>query len=186
MLDEGMLGQIHDAVLPDVFERHVYSLDKQLAEGQGAENHLDRFFSTWFDITESTRQQQREGIDRIWVRKDSGCVITVEYKADSTAARTGNIFIETVSVDTAKKLGWAYTSRAQELLYYIPPLGKAYLVPMSLIKRQLPAWHGKYPTRRIPNKGRLGDTYHTVGILVALSVFERECQPDVFTIAAGA
>jgi len=144
----------------------AYSFDRQLAQGEQGETFLDGFFLPWFTIRRATREEQRQGIDRWFVdarkRRQS-----IEYKTDSAAGRTGNAFVETVSVDTTNKPGWAYSSQAETLIYYIPDDGLIYVIRMAHLRLVLPAWVRKYPTRAVPNAG-----YRTHGLLVPLHEFE--------------
>lgn len=145
-----------------------YSLQRQLEKGQKWERYLDSLFDTNFHIREATRQQQRQGIDRIFIEKSTGKSYTIEYKADKTAARTGNAFVETMSVDRIGKRGWAYTCQADFIIYYIVGIGPAYILKPNDIREQLPIWEYRFPERTIPNK-----TYNTIGLLVPLDEFEK-------------
>lgn len=146
----------------------MYDFKQQLARGQTHEHFLDTFFNEWFVICEATRDQQRQGIDRIFTDNNTAAVHTVEYKADTTASRTGNAFVETISVDTANKPGWAYSSQADWLFYYLPQDGLIYFWKFFALRRHLPRWAKQFPTRAIPNNG-----YKTHGLLVPLDEFER-------------
>jgi hypothetical protein len=137
----------------------------QLARGESAEAWLDRYFTLRCDIQLASRAQQRQGIDRLFTHRITGLTYTVEYKTDWTAARTGNAFIETVSVDTEKIAGWAYTSQAEWLVYFIPGRATIYLIAFAALRAQLPRWLVTCPAAPpIPNR-----SYHTLGILVPLS-----------------
>jgi hypothetical protein len=146
-----------------------YPFHTQQAQGEAGEAVLDRFFSRWYRILPAGRAQQRRGIDRVFVAGQRR--LAVEYKSDSTAAKTGNAFVETVSVDTSRTPGWAYTSQADFLVYFIPPDGLVYVVQLATLRRALPGWLRRYPVRAIPNEG-----YHTHGVLVPLDEFERLAQ----------
>lgn len=146
----------------------TYSFQKQLAEGERWEEFLDGLFAADFEICRVGRADQRRGIDRIFIRRANGRPYRVEYKADRTAARTGNAFIELVSVDTANKPGWAITSQAEYLVYYIVGIGPAYIIRLHTLRQHLHDWSTKYERRRVPNRG-----YHTVGLLVPLDELKR-------------
>jgi hypothetical protein len=143
---------------------HTYSFNAKLSEGEFWERELDRRFSQWYTIAPASDAEQRKGIDRIFQSLD-GAVWTVQYKADSKAAQTGNAFVELVSVDKSGVKGWAYTCQAQLLLYYVPPAATIYVVPVVSLKLALARWQGEYQRRTIPNKG-----YNTIGLLVPLTV----------------
>lgn len=149
-------------------KRLMYSFDEQLKLGQKYERMLDRHFARNFDIEPVTMADERAGIDRYFTDKRNGNRYAIQYKADKTAARTGNAFVETISVDTEHKPGWAISCAADYIVYYIVDSGPAYVIEPSKIKARVEGWEAQYQTRRIPNKG-----YHTVGILVPLDEFER-------------
>jgi hypothetical protein len=144
----------------------VYDFTTQLHAGADGEARLDAYFAKWYTIRHATRIEQRCGIDRVFSRP--GGHFKVEYKTDATAASTGNAFVETVSVDTIRKAGWAYASEADYLIYYVPGPETIYIVAMPALRRELARWKATYPLRKIPNKD-----YHTHGLLVPLDEFER-------------
>ena len=146
----------------------MYNFAMQHRKGVAAEQMLDDYFAKWFDIRPASMLQQRIGIDRIFTDRRDGRVMTVEYKADFVAQRTGNAFVETVSVDTKDTAGWAYTSAANYLIYYIEGDELVYVFDFAQFREQLDTWQRNYPTRRIPNEG-----YRTHGLLVPLREFEK-------------
>lgn len=146
----------------------MYNFDVQLAHGESGERFLDKFFSDKFEIHPATRHQQRQGIDRIFKNKKTGKILKVEYKTDYLAHRTGNAFIETVSVDSKGKKGWIYTSQADYLIYYVVIDLLIYVITFEALRKLFPNWIKKYPSRKSPNKG-----YFTHGILVPLTEFEK-------------
>lgn len=159
----------------------TYHFTDQLDKGKQAESQLDAHFADVCDIRPATDEEQRRGIDRWFTNRQTGRVVSVEYKTDWTAARTGNAFIETTSVDTAHKAGWAYTCEAEWLLYFCPGTGgeQAYWVNLYALRRALARWVNQYPARTIPNDG-----YNTVGVLVPLAEMEQVAQ-QVVNIGGG-
>jgi hypothetical protein len=146
----------------------MYGFQERLVAGSAVEQWLDTYFGQWFRIKLATRWEQRLGIDRWFLERVGSNRWAVEYKADWTASRTGNVFIETISVDTKRIPGWAYTSQAHWLVYALPKTGEIYAVPMAQLRAQLESWSQRYPTRAVPNRG-----YHTHGLLVPLDMFKR-------------
>lgn len=146
----------------------TYNFDTQLADGITGETYLDQHFAPWYTIRPATKAEQRQGIDRWYTRKANGEQFAVEYKTDHTAGRTGNAFIETLSVDVAGKPGWAYTSQARYLIYRVPDPETIYIIPMAQIRYRVDAWRRQYQERRINN-----GAYHTVGVLVPLDEIEK-------------
>jgi hypothetical protein len=145
-----------------------YEFTKQKAKGQQFEAFLDKYFSARFDIRRATWDQQHQGIDRIFTLRDTKKTFSVEYKADSMACRTHNAFVETVSVDTQNIPGWAHTSKAAKLMYYVPGVEVIYVIPFSRLRAQLSRWAEEYPLKWAQNKG-----YRTAGLLVDLDEFEK-------------
>lgn len=153
-----------------------YNYAVQLGVGEEWEDEIDKFVRD-FLLEESlpvSRQLQQIGIDRIWERWD-GTRVSVEYKADIKAAQTGNVFIETISVDTAGKAGWAHTSLAQQLVIYIPGHRRVLIVQMLDMKARLVDWTEQFKTRPAQNNG-----YQTHGLLIPIDVFARECQAEEY------
>ncbi len=157
--------------------RTLHDFDAQRARGESGEGVLDRFFEARGHlIQQATRGQQLNGIDRVFVR--DGKVAYVEYKTDYRAHETGHVFVETISVDTDDTAGWAYTSGADFLVYYIPALKKIMVMPLETLRKLLPGWARAYPTRPAQNR-----EYATHGILVPLAEFEAHAT-QVFTTSA--
>lgn len=154
----------------------TYNFQVQLDIGEAAEKMLDAYFGAWYEITPATRQEQRQGIDRHYRERRGDRCLRVEYKTDYTARRTGNAFVETVSVDTQDKPGWAHTSTSDVLLYYIPGDELVYCIVLATLREQLPRWKREYPLRRVPN-----GSYHTHGLLVPLDEFE-QCATQVISL----
>jgi hypothetical protein len=98
-----------------------YDFDTQRNVGQEGESFLDRWLSPKYkvlDVSEDLKYQ-RSGVDRIVTRSD-GSIITVEYKCDMAAKRTGNLFFETVSNDKERIPGWGWSSQADYWIFLIP------------------------------------------------------------------
>lgn len=144
-----------------------YSFKRQFRRGQKAEKYIDTLFADKFRIIPANRNEERRGIDRHFHAYSNGKKYTVQYKADKTAARTGNAFVETVSVDTKDIPGWAYTCEADYIFYYVDDIGPIYILRPKDIRKKLNRWQNKYQTRSIPNKN-----YNTIGLLVPLDEFE--------------
>lgn len=145
-----------------------HDFQTQLAVGQEGERRLDAHFTTGYDITPATHVEQRQGIDRHFVNRVTGAASTVEYKTDLKAKRTHNAFIETISVDARGKSGWAYTSQANTLMYYIPGDELIYIIAFPTLRLRLPTWATRYPVKRALNEG-----YATYGLVVPLHELER-------------
>lgn len=147
----------------------IFDFKEQLALGEKYEDILDSHFSRWYDIEPAEREIQRLGVDRIFVANATSRRTSVEYKTDIRAEFTGNFFIEVVSVAPKsnfgqKKMGWAITSVAQMLVYYLPQTKMILSCSMQDLKDKVPSWSKQYPTGRAQN-----ETYYGVGIKVPVS-----------------
>ncbi len=140
----------------------------RLGEGERAERHLDAFFrSRGVLVTMATQAQQHFGIDRIFQSGTS--TSTIDYKADTRMAQTRNAFVETISVNRPPerlKLGWAITSRADHIIYYVPPWNKLWRIPLHSVRLILPEWLERFATRAAFNQD-----YETLGVIVPFDVF---------------
>lgn len=149
----------------------MYDFESKFEDGQKYEAELDHFFSKWYDIRPVGRELQRLGIDRIFTAKDTGERYSVEYKSDEKTFHTGNVFVETVSVDTQNKLGWALTSCAQLIVYFVPQLRKVYITQTVKIKRKVREWKAVYKILPVPNR-----TYKTLGMAIPKDEFAKICK----------
>lgn len=144
----------------------VYSFDKQNTRGGRGEDFLDAFFEERGNYVQpATHWQQRQGIDRIFARESK--LARVEYKTDYIAHRTGRVFIETIAVGNGGRAGWATTSQADLLVYFIPGLQTIYVMPLAALREKLTEWVQKYPSRPAHN-----EDFATYGVLVPLDEFE--------------
>lgn len=146
----------------------IYDFATQLARGQEHERKLDAIFASEYDISPVGMDKQRMGIDRRYVRKSDGREFWVEYKADSKAGKTGNAFVETISVDTANKPGWAVSSTADILVYLVVEPETIYCISFQRLRARLPVWKRKF--REVAS---MNHEYNTLGLLVPLAEFEQ-------------
>lgn len=145
--------------------------DESYHQGLQGEAILDQHFDRWFTIRPASAIEQRQGIDRWYIRRipdGRQRVMAIEYKTDYRAVETGNAFIEIISIDSQAKGGWAYRSQADYLMYYLPQADLVYMLSLQTIRTCLSRWAGEYPIRPAQNKA-----YNTWGILIALREFER-------------
>ena len=161
----------------------IHKLGEKLSQADMLEREIDRCFCGDYHIKRVTRASQKKGVDRILVCKKTGLRYTVEYKTDQRTADTGNIFVETISVDEPLRLGWAYTSYAQLLAYHVPQWGKVSLTPMTMVKWHVEEWKQRYKmSPLIPNEGVYGDKYNSRGILVPWEQFEKDCHSRIYRL----
>lgn len=92
----------------------------QYKNGKDVEAFLDGYFrQRGYQIRQTTDHEERVLClgDRQFTWKDTS--LFIEYKSGIQTFYTGNIFIETISVDDPNnyKLGWVYTCKADILIY---------------------------------------------------------------------
>lgn len=148
----------------------VYRFGTQQAMGAKGEQTLDEFFSQQYVVIEVSPEEQRQGFDRLFYGFAEGNY-RVEYKTDHVAAASGNAAVELASVERDGHVispGWAYTSQADWLMYYLPERSQVYQIDMTDVRRYLPIWLQFYRQRTVPNPD-----YHTRVLLVPLMEFER-------------
>lgn len=119
------------------------------------------------DIIESPREQKYRGDLRVY----GGSLdkpFTIEVKDDSAALRTGNVFVEYISVDNQGKPGWALTTNADRVFYVIGNI--AYPFKPRDLRNELPKWLYRLQTRKARNRG-----YNGWGVLVPVEVFKQVC-----------
>ncbi len=96
----------------------VFTQLPQFKQGMNVEKWLDNYFSSLgFSIQKTTPQQERREClgDRVFSK--NGTVQFIEYKSGIQTYYTGNVFFETISVDTQGKPGWVYTCKASWVIY---------------------------------------------------------------------
>jgi hypothetical protein len=153
-----------------IMTQKTYGFQAQLKVGELGEKTLDAFFAEkGYEIKNVTMKEQRRGIDRIFVK--DGKEMKVEYKTDALTARTGNVFIETVSSNKSGAPGWAVKTQADYVVYYVPGYKQALLLKPEYLRSKIPYWLFEYRQRPVRNKG-----YMTFGIPVPWEVLRENCQ----------
>jgi hypothetical protein len=143
----------------------TYSFKDQLSKGEEYERKLDEYFSYWYNIEPVDIDGQRQGIDRIFRNNDR--IIAVEYKTDFLTQNTGNVFIETMSVTEMGRYGWAWTCKADILVYLCIP-ETIFLANPYDIRDHIPLWTSVYGVRMVKNK-----SYHSQGIPLPIKEFAK-------------
>lgn len=153
----------------------TYTFSDQLEVGRTGERFLDQLMEPEWIVTPSTHREQLMGIDRILTHRQTGQKVKVEYKTDLRGHRSERAFVEIISVDRKGKLGWAYLSEADFLIYYLRKLKVVYVISFADLRGQLRRWHRLYEVVSVSNP-----TYQTHGLLVPLCEFE-EIARDVIS-----
>jgi len=140
-----------------------YDFQTQQQIGKEGEAFLDQWLYPNYKVLNVSEDlnYQKAGIDRIVTRSD-GSIITIEYKYDRAAKRTGNLFFETISNNISNTPGWGWTSQADYWIFLIPEQEILVFKPGAL--RTL-VWSLKksIKERNVPNNG-----YNTIGYPVPL------------------
>lgn len=146
-----------------------YSFTERFSVGERGEKELDRYLQSAPEVQELRHfpALERMGIDRIALLR-TGERISIEYKTDLVAGNTGNVFVETMSNKDRGVHGWAETSLAQLLLYYIPTKGLLLHVEMLRVRRMLAAWEKEFGRKVVKNTNWTGE-----GVLVPLDRFSK-------------
>lgn len=139
----------------------------QFARGKQVEAFLDEYFR-WQGWQVSPMSQYEERVlhlgDRHFVKGD--LALKIEYKSGTQTFFTGNLFLETVSVDRTNTPGWVYTCEADYIMY-AALLNKQILVfrPQRLraVIEQL-----KTQFREAKTSHNQNDGYNTCGVIVPL------------------
>lgn len=147
---------------------HTFNNSKKI--GDAGEARLDQFFKDKFQIEDVDMSQQKLGWDRVFTHLESGARASVEYKTDTQSHKTGNIFIEIWSNKEASKRGWAYTTTAQWLYYYVLGDGEVYIVDVVKLKLYLKNWEKQFII-----KGAKNPNYSSEGMLVPVEIFKSIC-----------
>ncbi len=140
-----------------------YDFKSQHKIGKQGERIIDGWLQNTYKVRDVSAipNYQKAGIDRIIDRQD-GTSSTVEYKFDVAAKRTGNLFFETVAVDSQNLPGWGWTSQADYWIFLIPEQEIIIVQPGKF--RSLVWLHQKVLAERtVPNKN-----YNTLGVPVPL------------------
>lgn len=154
----------------------------QFKNGKTIEDYLDGYFGTkgGFDIELLTADEERRQClgDRRFHKNDKSYL--VEYKSGIQTFYTGNVFLETVSVDTAGKPGWVYTSRADFIVYAAVLNKKLLIFRPGHLRREIEALKMRFPSRKT-SKGQNKD-YNSEGVLVPLRYAEDHLAAKVIKI----
>jgi len=146
---------------------NIKSFEDSYAIGKKHENTLDKYYSNFYHIEQSNRVLERLGIDRIFIHKSNEMRYSVEYKSDERTKDTGNVFIETWSVDNRHIRGWVYMSIAQFVYYYVPSKKEVSIVRTMVLRNNLYEWYKLYDVKQSPNRD-----YNGNGITVPYKVFK--------------
>ena len=139
----------------------------QFRQGKDVETWLDGYFTALGWRVEQTTPHEERVLcigDRRFSRDRR--VLTIEYKSGIQTGATGNIFLETVSVDTKQVPGWVYTCQA-DYIFYAALLNDVILIfkPANL-RAVIDALKAQF--REVATSHQQNDGYNTHGVIVPL------------------
>lgn len=153
----------------------------QWKSGSNVADFLDAHFTALgWDITPTTQHEERTLClgDRHYRRGDDHLLI--EYKSGIQTAVTGNVFLETISVDTADKPGWVYTCKADYIFYGALDNQKILIFRPDTLRERMTEMAGRYRTVSTSKGQNVG--YRTHGVIVPLAIAEQELAAKVIEL----
>lgn len=147
--------------------RQPFTQNRQFKVGKSGEYELDRFFARYgWSISPTTPDQERRLClgDRVFIRHEG--TFYIEYKYDMWTLRSGNIFLETISVDTSGKKGWLFTCQA-DYIFYAAPGHKVIMTFRPTVLRENAAYLQR-TFKTVSTAPQLNVGYKTHGILVPI------------------
>jgi hypothetical protein len=137
-----------EAFLDDYFTALGYRIERLTAHEERIEKKGDRRFY--------------EGVRRI----------LVEYKSGIQTYYTGNVFLETISVDTHNIPGWVYTCQADVIAYAALLNNEILLFRPDDLRRCISDLQRRFRTVKTGKGQNAG--YNTHGVIVPLAIAETE------------
>jgi len=148
-----------------------YTFSGQKEVGDSGEAILDYYLSQHYDLrAPPTTSEIRWKFDRFLQNGEKR--YTVEYKNDTVADSTGNLFIETVSNTDTGAPGWALNSVAQIICYRLTGSGRVFFLDVVRIRVNIPKWRYHFPAEPIEQ----ADGSYTHGLLVPIQkLWDEHC-----------
>lgn len=145
----------------------IYDFQHQLEIGKKGEARLDSIWRGFqiIDVSDDP-EWQRRGVDRLLVLPD-GRYVSVEYKLDNIAHRTGNLVFEILSNDITDTPGWGLSSKAEYLVYLVEQTNTVYLIRLPELRKWVIARMAEFRRVRADN-----GIYCTHSLLIPLRRLE--------------
>ncbi len=153
----------------------------QFKRGKQVEAFLDEFFEyRGWRIEKATYHQERILClgDRRFIKP--GYDLWIEYKSGLQTAATGNVFLETISVDTLGKPGWVYTCQADAIFYAALLNGKILIFKPQKLRDVIEVL--KVQFREVPTKNNQNEGYNTHGVIVPLTYAETRLAEKIIEV----
>jgi hypothetical protein len=158
---------------------------QQFKTGKEVEAYLDDYFSRRGWQIERTTDHEERGLclgDRHY--RQPGMHLYVEYKSGIQTFYTGNVFLETVSVDTENKPGWVYTCKADYIFYAALLNGEILIMLPNKLRAEIEALKRRFRTVKT-SKGQ-NETYNTHGVIVPLEYAEKHLTAKIIFLERAA
>lgn len=150
----------------------------QFMRGKQVEYVLDAFFrARGWEIRPTTAHEERVLClgDRHFRKGERA--LTIEYKSGLQTAYTGNLFLETISVDTQGKPGWVHTCRADFIFYAALGNQRILVFRPETLRQALPGL--KVLFRETKTSAGQNKGYNTHGVIVPLAYAEKHLAEKV-------
>lgn len=147
---------------------NAFEQSPQYKSGDSVAGYLDRFFkSQGWTVTRTTPHEERKLClgDRK-LTKTGKKQTNLEYKSGIQTHYTGNVFLETISVDSAGKPGWVYTCKADYIVYACLLDGCILVFRPDDLRDSMDELTRRYPCRATSKNQNKG--YNTHGLLIPL------------------
>lgn len=154
---------------------------QQWKSGSAVADFLDAYFAArGWSITPTTPDEERRLClgDRHFRRGETHW--HVEYKSGIQTGYTGNIFLETVSVDTRNKPGWVITCRADLIVYAALLNHKLLIFTPDTLRDALPGLRQQF--REVATGNKQNNGYQTHGLIVPLAYAEQHLAERVISL----
>jgi hypothetical protein len=154
----------------------THDFNESVKIGDSVEKIFDNYFKTKYKISDVSMETQFQGIDRVYQLGEQ--TYRIEYKGDTVTQTSGNCFIETMSNIETKRLGWALTSQADFIFYYLFGLSTALCFTPTALRTNLKSWLNQLRSVEVKNKRGSG-FYYTRGVLVPMERFIHDIKPKI-------
>lgn len=155
----------------------------QFTNGKAVEAFLDEYFGkAGYTIRQTTPHEERVLClgDRQFGL--NGGAFFVEYKSGIQTFYTGNIFLETVSVDAVNKPGWVYTCQADFVYYACLLNGKILVFKPEQLRTKIIGLKQQF--REVKTGKGQNSGYNTHGLIVPLVYAEKYLTEKIITLSS--
>lgn len=153
----------------------------QFWRGKKVEEFLDEYFrwAGWgvYPMSPFDERVLHLG-DRYFIQGQQ--VLKIEYKSGLQTAYTGNLFFETISVDTVNKPGWVYSCNADFIMYATLLNNKILVFKPTRLRAAIERLKAQFRVTRTSHNQN--DGYNGYGVLVPLAYAEEHLAERVIEL----